>query len=59
MEVEKPRRSRSNDNKRVPRKLKKGLKKRVLYDCSLLGEYPKKVIYKGVENRTAEFQVIE
>ena len=59
MEVEKPRRRRSNDNKRVPRNLKKGLKKRVLYDCSILGEYPKKVIYKGVENRTAEFELIE
>ena len=59
--TEKPRRCRkTSDNKRIPRKLKKLLKKRVFFnEVTHGGRYPKKIIYKSVKNRVAVFQIID
>ena len=52
-------RSKSKESIRIPRRLKKGLKKRLMYDEDVLGnDLPKKIIYKGVIDRTADFQLI-
>ena len=59
--TEKPRRYRKNsDDKRIPRKLKKLLKKRAFFnEVTHGGRYPKKIIYKSVKNRVAVFQIID
>ena len=58
--TEKTRRCRKNsDDKRIPRKLKKLLKKRVFFNEAAHGHYPKKIIYKSVADRAAIFELID